>query len=241
MQLPTCPQTLTRRSRARSKNPNKPERPEALARLSYSSRSVYLGNLAFVTTDAQVHALFSRCGPLENVIMGLNKVTRAPCGFAYVIFRTREGAVSAVATLNGTVLDERVVKVELDKGFFEGKQYGRGESGGQRRDEMRSGYDEGRGGEGKGLSPLTSGRGGGRGGRGGAHRGRFEGGGERQSFGGPAGASARYSGDRSGKRRREEEEEVGAGGAPDAAAGGGAQDADEENFRRVRRREDGIE
>ena len=34
----------------------------------------------------------------------------------------------------------------MDKGFSEGRQYGKGETGGQVRDELRAGYDEGRGG-----------------------------------------------------------------------------------------------
>ena len=35
-------------------------REEAQARVAYSSRCVYVGNLAFVTTDVQLHAAFSR-------------------------------------------------------------------------------------------------------------------------------------------------------------------------------------
>ena len=54
--------------------------------------------------------------------------------------------MSAVAHLNGTVLDERIIKVEVDKGFHEGRQYGRGTTGGQVRDEFREEFDEGRGG-----------------------------------------------------------------------------------------------
>ena len=60
-------------------------REEAQARAAYSSTAVYVGNLAFVTTDSQVHALFSRCGPVDRIVMGLNKVTRMPCGFAFVM------------------------------------------------------------------------------------------------------------------------------------------------------------
>ena len=61
-------------------------------------------------------------------------------------FMTREAAIEAVNHLNGASLDDRPMKVEMDKGFHEGRQYGRGGAGGQVRDELRSGYDEGRGG-----------------------------------------------------------------------------------------------
>ena len=51
----------------------------------------------------------------------------------------------------GTKLDERVIRTDLDPGFIEGRQYGRGKSGGQVRDEYREEYDEGRGGLGRAI------------------------------------------------------------------------------------------
>ena len=60
-------------------------REEAMARVAATSTTVYIGNLAFVTTDAQILALFGRCGTVERVIMGLNKVTKLPCGFAFIM------------------------------------------------------------------------------------------------------------------------------------------------------------
>ncbi len=54
--------------------------------MATTSRSVYVGNLAFVTTDRQVYELFSRVGPVEQVIMGLNRITKQPCGFCFVMF-----------------------------------------------------------------------------------------------------------------------------------------------------------
>lgn len=48
--------------------------------------------------------------------------------------------------INSTKLDERIIRTDLDPGFREGRQYGRGRSGGQVRDEYRQEYDAGRGG-----------------------------------------------------------------------------------------------
>lgn len=48
--------------------------------------------------------------------------------------------------VSGTKLDERVIRCDLDPGYKEGRQYGRGKSGGQVRDEHRQDYDAGRGG-----------------------------------------------------------------------------------------------
>jgi hypothetical protein len=60
-------------------------REEAQARVAYSSRCIYVGNLAFVTTDVQLYTLFSQCGSIERVIMGINRHTKQPIGFAYVM------------------------------------------------------------------------------------------------------------------------------------------------------------
>ncbi len=70
---------------ARPFHANTRNREEAKARVAATSRTIYVGNLAFTTTDAQIHALFSRCGTVERVIMGLNKITRMPCGFCFVM------------------------------------------------------------------------------------------------------------------------------------------------------------
>ena len=48
-------------------------------------------------------------------------------------------ALSAVGILTGSKLDGRVIRVELDAGFKPGRQYGRGASGGQVRDDRGGG------------------------------------------------------------------------------------------------------
>ena len=49
------------------------------------------------------------------------------------IFRyyTRQDALEAVNIISGTKLDDRVVRCEVDPGFVEGRQYGKGKTGGQ--------------------------------------------------------------------------------------------------------------
>lgn len=54
--------------------------------------------------------------------------------------------------IGGTKLDERVIRTDLDPGFQEGRQYGRGKSGGQVRDEYRDEFDPGRGGYGRAFA-----------------------------------------------------------------------------------------
>lgn len=81
--------------------------------------------------------------------MGLDRFNKTPCGFCFVKYSENSEAVAAVKYLNNTKLDDRVIKVDLDPGFVDGRQYGRGISGGQVRDEFRDDYDPGRGGYGK--------------------------------------------------------------------------------------------
>ncbi|CAN0166138.1 unnamed protein product [Discosporangium mesarthrocarpum] len=49
-----------------------------------TSRTLYIGNLSFHTTEAQIYALFDQVGPVRRVIMGLDRVKKSPCGFCFV-------------------------------------------------------------------------------------------------------------------------------------------------------------
>lgn len=158
--------------------------------------------------------------------------------------------MDAVNNLDGTQLDEKVIKVEMHKGFFEGQQFGKGITGAQIRDENRIDYDGLRGGildvaiekaNEKLSSPAVSnqpvsryssggayrGRGGGRG-RGGARL--SSGGGDRRFSGGEGRPSSGHI-DRG---------DVQAGERSYAAeSGGGRRDDDEDDYgRRKRRRDD---
>lgn len=61
-------------------------------------------------------------------------------------YYTREDAENALRYVNGTRLDDRVIRCDWDAGFREGRQFGRGKHGGQVRDEYRQNFDSGRGG-----------------------------------------------------------------------------------------------
>ncbi|RKP12081.1 hypothetical protein BJ684DRAFT_12012 [Piptocephalis cylindrospora] len=108
--------------------------------------ALYVGNLSFYTTEEQVYELFSRAGEVKRVVMGLDRMKKTPCGFCFVEYYDRQGAVDAMMFINGTKLDDRTIRTDLDAGFVEGRQFGRGRSGGQVRDEYRQEFDAGRGG-----------------------------------------------------------------------------------------------
>jgi len=116
------------------------------------STTLYVGNLSFYTTEEQIYELFSKCassedgGGVKRIIMGLDRNTKTPCGFCFVEYYTHAEALACLRYVSGTKLDERIVRCDLDLGYSEGRQFGRGKSGGQVRDEHRQDYDAGRGG-----------------------------------------------------------------------------------------------
>ncbi|ESW21805.1 hypothetical protein PHAVU_005G100900 [Phaseolus vulgaris] len=114
-----------------------------------TSTTVYVGNMSFYTTEEQVYELFTRAGEIKKIIMGLDKNTKTPCGFCFVLYYSREDTEDACKYISGTILDDRLIRVDFDWGFQDGRQWGRGRSGGQVRDEYRTDYDPGRGGYGK--------------------------------------------------------------------------------------------
>ena len=75
--------------------------------------------------------VFSKVGDVKRIVMGLDKQRMTPCGFCFIVYYTREDAEGCVKWVNGTMLDDRPIRVDFDWGFVEGRQFGRGRSGGQ--------------------------------------------------------------------------------------------------------------
>lgn len=101
------------------------------SKLLHETTTLYVGNLSFYTTEEQIYELFSMAGDIKRVIMGLDRMKRTPCGFCFVEYHERRGALNAMNFVNGTKLDNRIIRTDWDAGFKEGRQYGRGRGGGQ--------------------------------------------------------------------------------------------------------------
>ena len=97
--------------------------------------------------------------------MGLDRFRKTPCGFAFVKYRRRADTLRSISLLTGTKLDGNVIRVELDAGLKPGRQYGRGTSGGQVRDDRRRTVDPSRRRSGEGVGGGSGGGGGGMGSR----------------------------------------------------------------------------
>ena len=106
-----------------------------MARLKEST-TLYVGNLFPYTQESQLLELFTACGRVKNLHMGLNRQTFRPCGFCFVEFQTRKQAETAVECLNLASLDSNQLRLDWDYGFCEYRQFGRGRHGGQVRTEI---------------------------------------------------------------------------------------------------------
>lgn len=141
-------------------------------------KTVYVGELSHFTTEEQIHELFLKCGPIDRIIMGLDRNKLTPCGFCFVVYKSEEGSLNAMKFLKGTILDSQTLTIDLDPGFREGRQFGRGALGGQVSQELgdsRGGF-RGRGRGFRGRGGFRGSRGGFRGGTRGGFRGGWNGG-----------------------------------------------------------------
>lgn len=157
--LPRAPELLFGNSTADKKlywDRSHYDSPESQMKALEKSSSLYIGNMAFSTRSMQLRAHFAQIGAVKAVHMGLDRFRKTPCGFAFVEYYDRRDALEAVASLSGSKLDGRVIRVELDAGFKQGRELGRGASGGQVRDDRRNPnvVDAGRKRD-DGLTPLA--------------------------------------------------------------------------------------
>jgi nuclear cap-binding protein subunit 2 len=111
----------------------------------HKSATIYVGNLSFFTKESQIHETFARVGPVKRLIMGLNRETKTPCGFCFIEYFSQAHAHMALKYISDSVCDDRIIRCDADPGFIHGRQFGRGKSGGQVRDEWTTNYDPGRG------------------------------------------------------------------------------------------------
>jgi nuclear cap-binding protein subunit 2 len=86
-----------------------------------TSKTVYVGNLSFFTTELQIHEIFSTVGPVKRIIMGLNSKTHTPCGFCFVEYYSRDHAAACLKFISGTMCDERIIRCDMDGGFIQGR------------------------------------------------------------------------------------------------------------------------
>ncbi|XP_076648162.1 putative RNA-binding protein 19 [Halictus rubicundus] len=73
------------------------------------SGRMFVRNLSYTTTEDDIRKLFEKYGPLTEVNLPVDRVTRKPKGFGTVTFLMTEHAVKAYSELDGSVLDGRML------------------------------------------------------------------------------------------------------------------------------------
>ena len=74
-------------------------------------KKLFVGNLAFATTEDTIRSLFDEHGAVESVALITDRDTGRSRGFAFVEMSDDSQAESAIAALNGMELDGRALNV----------------------------------------------------------------------------------------------------------------------------------
>lgn len=74
---------------------------------------IFVGNLAFNTTEEQIHQSFSELGRVVKVRMVNDLETGKPRGFAFVEFEDPQAALSAIRNMNDYELNGRRIRVNF--------------------------------------------------------------------------------------------------------------------------------
>jgi RNA recognition motif-containing protein len=119
---------------------------------------LFVGNLSFQTSEADLTAAFERDGrQVSSVSVVTDRDTGRPRGFAFVEMANENDAQAAIAALDGTELDGRTLRVNEAEERRPAGGGGRGGFGGR-----GGGGGGGRGGGGGGRGGRGGGGGGGR-------------------------------------------------------------------------------
>ena len=96
---------------------------------------LYVGNLSYTTTEADLETLFAKAGQVASVALIKDRDTGNSKGFAFVEMSTQVEAQKAITMFNGFNLDNRELKVnpakprEARRSGFDQRGWGRGKRG----------------------------------------------------------------------------------------------------------------
>ena len=102
------------------------------------STKLYVGNLAFQTTNQQLQDLFAQAGTVESASIVEDRETGRSRGFAFVEMSSNAEAAAAIDQFNGKDLGGRALKVNEAK-----PREPRNNSGGRNFGSNRGGYGGG--------------------------------------------------------------------------------------------------
>jgi RNA recognition motif-containing protein len=101
---------------------------------AYSRRKMeyklYVGNLPFDVSEADLHELFMQTGAVKSVALIKDKFSGQSKGFAFVEMDNQADMQNAIATLNGKEFKNRPLSVSVARPREERRDFGGGNRGG---------------------------------------------------------------------------------------------------------------
>jgi RNA recognition motif-containing protein len=75
------------------------------------AKKLYVGNLSYDSTEAQIRELFAQVGEITEINVITDRDSGRPKGFAFVSMATDEAAQEAIRRFNGHTLGDRSLTV----------------------------------------------------------------------------------------------------------------------------------
>lgn len=72
---------------------------------------LFLRNLAYSCTEQDLHNLFTRFGPISEIHIPIDKLSKKPKGYAFIMFLLPEHAVKAFAELDRSIFQGRILEI----------------------------------------------------------------------------------------------------------------------------------
>ena len=72
---------------------------------------LYVGNLSFGMSDAELEEVFAQVGPVTEAIVIVDRESGRSRGFGFVEMASEEAATAAIEQINGTEVEGRALKV----------------------------------------------------------------------------------------------------------------------------------
>lgn len=77
------------------------------------TRSLYIGNIPYETTDAELNRIFRELENVEDVRVAVDRTTGWPRGFAHADFNDVESCQAAMEKLRGTTIGGRELRLDF--------------------------------------------------------------------------------------------------------------------------------
>ncbi|MBK6793063.1 MAG: RNA-binding protein [Anaerolineales bacterium] len=110
---------------------------------------LYVGNLAYSVTDAELQTLFAQAGAVKSVAVIMDKMTGRSKGFAFVEMANEQDMQNAISMFNGKDFQSRALTVNVARpreergGFGGGGGFNnRGGGNDRRRSKPKSGGND---------------------------------------------------------------------------------------------------